>query len=386
MLIQDKQIAVVGGGPAGLTLTRLLQLQGANVKVYERDIDKNARVQGAPLDMHEGSGLSALRAAHLLEEFKKHFRPGADRKTIVNARAEVFYSDHETATRADFGNEHFRPEIDRGQLRKIFLESLQPETVIWDSQFVSMQAQNEGWLLHFKNGSSAYADIVIAADGARSKIRSYITDVKPFYTGITMLEGNVQYAEKAVPEICKLLNSGALLAFGKGRNLLMGLKGDGNLTFYASFKTDESWAVTNGLDYADNLEVLGWFRKAYPEWSSIWFKLFENAMTAFIPRPLYCMPPDQSWKAQSNLTMLGDAAHVMPPSAGEGANMAMVDALELSQCLCSAHFLDIQSAIAAYERQMQERAAEAAKISLQNGEWMHSEDALERMVRLLQPS
>ena len=186
----------MGGGPGGLTLARLLQLKGVNVKVYERDFNKNARVQGSPLDLHEESGLAAIRKANLLDEFKKNFLPGADRKMIVNENAEIFFSDHETKLEENFGNEHFRPEIDRGALRKILLESLQPETVVWDSHFISMEKQNEGWLLHFKNGTSAYADIVIAADGANSKIRPYITNIKPFYSGITMLEGNVYDAEK----------------------------------------------------------------------------------------------------------------------------------------------------------------------------------------------
>src|ERR1700685_3645805 len=94
MLIQNKQIAIVGGGPGGLTLARLLQLKGANVKVYERDLNKNARVQGSPLDMHEGSGWAALRKANLTDEFKKNVRRGADKKIIVNERAEIIFSDH----------------------------------------------------------------------------------------------------------------------------------------------------------------------------------------------------------------------------------------------------------------------------------------------------
>ncbi|MHC5731999.1 MAG: FAD-dependent oxidoreductase, partial [Nostoc sp.] len=105
--------------------------------------------------------------------------------------AEIIFSDHEPKADEDSGNGHARPEIDRGALRKIFLESLQPETVVWDSHFISMEAQNEGWLLHFKNGSSAAADIVIATDGANSKIRPYITKSKAFYSGVTMLEINV---------------------------------------------------------------------------------------------------------------------------------------------------------------------------------------------------
>ncbi len=380
MLIQNKQIAIVGGGPGGLILARLLQLKGANVKVYERDFNKDARMIGSPLDMHEESGMAALRKANLVDEFKKNFHPGADKMAIVNERAEIFFSDHETKPAEDFGSEHFRPEIDRAPLRNMLLESLQPATVVWDSHFVSMEKQNEGWLLHFKNGSSAYADIVIAADGANSKIRPYITNIKAFYSGITMLEGNVYDAEKATPHIYALLNGGKIMAFGNKKDILMGQKANGEIGFYASFKTDENWASNSGLDYSDKTQMLAWFKKEYSEWSSIWYELFENATTPFIPRPIYCMPLNQTWEALPNLTMLGDAAHVMPPFAGEGANIAMLDALKLSDCLCNENFSDIQTAIASYENQMRKRAAEAAQESLENGDRMHSAGALEKML------
>lgn len=380
MLLQNKQIAVIGSGPGGLTLARLLQLEGANVKAYERDFNKDARVQGSPLDMHEDSGLAALRAANLLDEFKKNFRPGADKMIIVNERAEVFFSDHEIEREEDFGGEHFRPEIDRGALRKILLESLEPETVVWDSHFVSMEAQNAGWLLHFKNGSTAYADFVVAADGANSKIRPHITDIKPFYTGITMLEDNVHQAEKAAPHIHALLGGGKLMPFGNAKNLLMGQKGDGEIGFYASFKTAGNWASGNDLDYSDKAEMLNWFKTAYCEWSDVWYELFENVATPFVPRPVYCAPLDQTWAALPNLTMLGDAAHVMAPFAGEGANAAMLDALELSENLTTDKYDTLQQAISQYEANMRRRAATAAKESLENGELMHSEDALEKML------
>src|SRR6188768_2966512 len=183
MLLENKQVAIIGGGPGGLTLARLLQLQDVNVKVYERDLNKNARVQGSPLDMHENSGLAAIRKANLFEEFRINFMPGADKTLLLDEQAKIFYSDHDTNVQEDFGNEYFRPEIDRGVLRKILLESLQPGTIVWDSHFISMEPQNEGWLLHFKNGLSVYADLVIGSDGANSKIRPYITDIKPFYSG-----------------------------------------------------------------------------------------------------------------------------------------------------------------------------------------------------------
>jgi 2-polyprenyl-6-methoxyphenol hydroxylase-like FAD-dependent oxidoreductase len=380
MKINNQQIAIIGGGPGGLTLARLLQLKGANVKVYERDANRAARLIGSPLDMHEGSGLAAIRKAELLEEFKKNFRAGADRKVITNEKAEIFLSDHDSKPEEDFGNAHFRPEIDRSPLRDLFLDSLQPGTMVWDSHFVSMEREKEGWRLHFKNGTSAYADLVVAADGANSKIRPYITPIKAFYSGVTMVEINVHDASRKTPGISALLNGGKVMAFGNGHCMLGGQKHDDEIGFYASLKVDEKWSSTNKIDYSDRKQLLNWFEKEFSGWSDNWFEIFENADTPVIPRPIYCIPFDQVWQSLPNVTMIGDAAHVMPPFAGEGANMAMLDALELSEQLTSDKYPSQLEAITAYETEMRQRGAIAAKESLENGERMHAQNALEVML------
>lgn len=382
MKLDNKEVAIVGGGPGGLTVAKLLQQKGVSVKVYERDYNKEARLQGSPLDLHEESGLAAIRKAGLLEAFKANFSPGADKKRIVNQQAEVFYSDHENKPEENFGDAYFRPEIDRGPLRSLLFESLAPETVVWDSHFTGMEKQNEGWQLHFKNGLSVYADFVIAADGANSKIRPYLTPIKAIYSGITMVEVTIDHSGKTVPNVHALLNGGKIMAFGNSKCLLMGLKSNDELTFYASLKVPENWAANNGFNYSDPLQLEQWFKDEYSDWSPFWHELFENAATSVVPRPIYCMPLDQNWETQSNLTLLGDAAHVMPPFAGEGVNMAMLDALELSECLTSDTYKTLPDAIAIYESSMRKRAAKAAQESLENGERMHSENALTEILQL----
>lgn len=380
MLIKDKQIAIVGGGPGGLTAARLLQLRGVAVKVYERDASPQARVQGSPLDMHEDSGWAALRQADLVEEFRRNIRHGADRKIVTDKHAHVQFSDHAPAG-AD-SPEPARPEIDRGALRQLLLASLRPGTVEWDRQFVSLEREGEGWRLYFKNGPAAYADLVIGADSANSKIRPYLTPVRPVYAGITMLEINVPAAATTAPVLHAQLNGGKVMAFGDSKCLLGGQKGTADLGFYASFKTAENWATTSGVNYGDSAQLLAWFKQEYAGWSSRWDELFAQASPPAVPRPLYYMPLDQNWEAQPNLTLLGDAAHVMPPFAGEGANTAMRDALELSQYLTSANHATLREAIATYEIAMRARAAQATHISLANGERMHSPDALEKMLAI----
>src|SRR5436190_10437393 len=149
-MIQEKKIAIIGGGPGGLTLARLLQLKGADVKVYERDIDRNVRIQGGALDLHTESGLAALEKAGLMHEFKANYRPGADLVRIVDNQAKIFSDEHIESRNAEFGDKHHRPEIDRGPLRDILLNSLKPGTVVWNSHILSVEPVQDKWQINFQ--------------------------------------------------------------------------------------------------------------------------------------------------------------------------------------------------------------------------------------------
>jgi len=377
--INNKKIAIIGGGPGGLTLARLLQIKGADVTVYERDVNKDVRVQGATLDLHHDSGLKALREAGLMDAFKTNYRPGADAMRIIDMHANVILDDSVSNIEQD---EMSRPEIDRGPLRKILLDSLQPATVVWDSQFVSLTLVGDGWTIQFKNGTTAQADIVIAADGANSKIRPYITQIKPFYAGITVVEGAVYDSANTIPKMHELLNGGKIFAMGDSKTLIVSSKGDDSLVYYTGFKATEDWAATCGVDFADKAQVTAWFKKEFTGWDDAWLELFEHASSSFISRPQYCMPLDQTWTSLPNLTMLGDAAHLMPPYAGEGVNMAMLDALELSECLTNPDNTDTQTAIATFEKQMLARFAEIGAVTLEQTESLHSPDAIRNMMAM----
>jgi 2-polyprenyl-6-methoxyphenol hydroxylase-like FAD-dependent oxidoreductase len=73
----------------------------------------------------------------------------------------------------------------------------------------------------------------------------------------------------------------------------------------------------------------------------------------------------------------------MPPYAGEGVNMAMLDALELSRCLLDSQYPDISPAIAAFEKQMRKRASEAAKQSMESLIALHSPGAIDFMLSVI---
>lgn len=377
MSIQNKKIAIIGGGPGGLTLARLLQQQGAHVTVYERDYNREVRVQGATLDLHEESGLEALRRAGLLDAFYIHHRPEAGKLRILDQHLNIKMDSHD----ADAYDEH-RPEIDRGPLRTILLESLAPDTVVWNSQFSAMQPHKDGWELQFKNGSTAFADLVIAADGANSKIRPYLTDIQPIYSGITIVEGTIYEARKNAPTLYNLVNGGKIFAFGEEKSLILSTKCDGSLSFYTGCKVAEGWVQDSGIDCTSKSSVSEWFSAEFGNWDNAWQELLESDAVSFVPRPQYHFPLDQQWETIPNLTMLGDAAHRMPPYAGEGVNMAMQDAFELADCLTDPAYPDTATAIAAFEKQMCKRTAEITQITLESTAMLHSDDPINKLIAL----
>jgi len=393
MLLENKCIAIVGGGMGGLLLARLLQLQNVNVKVYERDLNPEVRVQGSPLDLHEDSGLRAMEKANLLNEFYKNIRPNASKARIVNQDFELKFDEHniEKASKEELSNNKHdslqaiskpRPEIDRSELRAVFLNSLLPEIMVWDSQFLYMEKENKGWRLFFKNGKNAYADLVIGADGANSKIRPYLSAQKPIYSGITMIEGTIYNAKRNALNLFEFSKGGKVMALGNEQTIMYGTKGDGSLMFLLSSKIPENWITENDLNFKDNQMIFDWFKNVYADWSSQWHEFFTSEELHFLPRPQYYFPKNQSWKTQENVTIIGDAAHRMPPFAGKGANLAMLDALELSEFLTDNSFSDLKTAISCFEKRMLKRAAEALEDTLKNGEQLHAENALEKLVSI----
>jgi len=110
--IRNKTIAIVGAGPVRRTLARLLQMSGAEIKVYERDLNRNAGAQGATLDLHEESGLKALREAGLMEEFEANYHLNED------------FSDGQSATAA----------YEKQMLVRAALELLRSQNNRWSKQ------------------------------------------------------------------------------------------------------------------------------------------------------------------------------------------------------------------------------------------------------------
>ncbi len=369
-----RKIAIVGAGPGGLTLAKLLQQGGAQVAVYERDQSRNARVQGSALDLHEDSGLAALDAAGLTEAFWANHRPDLANLRLTDAAGTILH-DHPRQV----SGPGKRPEIERGPLRDLLVDSLRPGTIHWDCKLESSDIHGGQVSLRFANGQSAIADIAVGSDGAKSRLRELVTPIRPQYVGVSLVEGLVPDAKDTVPELWNLLHGSALIALGGERTIGMGTKPDGSVLLYAGLKTNDA-AVRQSLEEASNPEErVNWFRANFNGWSSLWEPLFRKAVT-MVWRPLFVCPMDQHWSSKPNVTLIGDAAHVIPPYAGEGVNMAMLDALVLSKFLLNEDTPG--AAIAAYEAEMFSRMQSITADTMANTEMFYAPDATERVVAL----
>ncbi len=234
MPLKERRLPSLAGGRAGLTLARLLQQSDAQVTVYERDQSRNARVQGSALDLHEDSGLAALEAAGLIDAFWANHRPDLDRLRLTDADGRIL---HDHLRRMSGAGK--RPEIERGPLREILLDSLQPGTVQWDCKLESAEMKGDQVLLRFAGGHSALADIAIGGDGANSRLRELVTSIKPEYAGVALVEALVPTAKQTIPGLWKLLGGSALIALGGERTIGMGTKPDGSVLVYAGLKTHD---------------------------------------------------------------------------------------------------------------------------------------------------
>jgi 2-polyprenyl-6-methoxyphenol hydroxylase-like FAD-dependent oxidoreductase len=156
-----ERIAIIGAGPGGLTLARILQLKGFEVKVYERESSIDGRSQGGTLDLHVKSGQYALRTAELFDKAQPLFRPEGQDIRVMDKSGVIRFE------KVAQDNSFDRPEIDRGDLRQLLLESLKVNTIAQGHVLQNIESLGNGQhKLVFNNGVTETADLVIGADGA----------------------------------------------------------------------------------------------------------------------------------------------------------------------------------------------------------------------------
>lgn len=353
-LLTGKRIAIAGGGPSGLTLARLLQLKGADVRLFELDESVESRNQGGALDLHTDSGQVAMQQAGLFDAFLAASRPEGQATKVFDKDGKVYIDlkpEDETST---------RPEIDRGVLRGLLAHSLAPGTVVWGRRLKSVERTAHGMLnLVFDGAPDQEADLVFGCDGTWSRVRPLICAEKPHYSGVTFVESRISAIDATHPAISELVGHGAIMATSDNRAIIAQRNGDGNVRVYVTLRVDEDWARSSGIDFGAPAQARQTLIELYQGWAPHIIDMLRATDDIFIPRPLYTHAPHQTWVPQPDATLLGDAAHVMPPFTGKGANLAMLDSVELADALTSGRFTDIPSALRWYEKAMLARMTDA---------------------------
>lgn len=360
MLLQNKKVAVIGAGPVGLTIARLLQQKGVDVTVYERDKDPQARIWGGTLDLHKDSGQQALRTAGLLDRYLETAIPMgiiiADRQGKVLSTREI------TAE-----NRYDNPEINRNDLRTILIDSLANDTVAWDRKFTGLEERNGKWLIHFENQPAAVADLVIGANGGLSGVRKYVTNTEVEDTGTIIIQGDVPKPELNCPKLYQLCNGRRLMTGCKGNLLVANPYNNGSLTYGVIFKKPEEWSSGTAPDFRNTEAVCDFLCNRFSGWDELYKQLFCET-SFFVGLTTRKLPLDKPWNSSRPLpvTLIGDAAHLMPPFAGKGVNTGLVDATILAENLTGGKFGTVEKAIADYEKQMFVYALEAQRESSEN--------------------
>lgn len=386
------KIAIIGAGPVGTTLGRLLMRQSpsTSITIYESEPSPNYRSQGGTLDLHTDTGLAALKEAGLWEEFTKHARYDGESLLMTDKNLKPFYQVKPSTTPEKRGG-HLggqRPEIDRAALRQMLIESLPADMITWGHRLKEVvpgtDPRSTKLIFTLSDGTATTVsgfDLIVGADGAWSKVRSVLSDVKPHFAGVSNQAFEIHDAANTAPEVYELVNRGSVFSHADGHKTNLQQMGDGSIVVYLNFQTDdEDWYKSPehcGFDAFDLEASKAAALERFRDWHPLIREAISRTRGSTVPRSLYMLPVGFSFGHRAGMTVVGDAAHLMTPFAGEGVNVGIEDARRLAAAVAAAgdDLGKLDSGIAAFEKDMFSRAGEfAALTDTMLRAWFFTED------------
>ncbi|MFG2534259.1 FAD-dependent oxidoreductase [Streptomyces sp. NPDC048511] len=347
MTTSTTPVTIVGAGLGGLTLARVLHVHGIAATVYESDPSAAARTQGGQLDIHEEDGQRALADAGLTEEFLAIIHAGADAARVLDQDGKLLLDIPGEGSMT-------RPEVLRGDLRQILLDSLPEGTVRWGRKVSGVRPLGDGrHEVTFTDGATVTSELLVGADGAWSRVRPLLSDAKPSYIGTTFVETYLHDVDRRHAATAAAVGEGAMYALAPGKGIVAHREAGNVLHTYVELNRSAEWIADT--DFTDPAAAGARIAAEFEGWAPELTALITDGGTAPVARMIHTLPDGHRWDRVPGVTLIGDAAHLMPPS-GDGANLAMYDGAELGKAI-AAHPGDTEAALAAYEQAMFPRSA-----------------------------
>ena len=348
------QIAVVGAGLGGLTVAGFLQRAGFAVTVYEQ----------APTFSRIGAGIilsaNAMKVLRRLGMEDELIGTGIKPQCFVSRAwdsGDTMYEIHfDQASERRYGGPYLN--IHRGDLHDILAQAVAPKTIAFDHQLIDLKKSRDRYSLRFGNGVIAQADIVIGADGIRSKVREFLLDDGPprFIGAVAhrAIFPSERLGDFKIPDCTKW--------WGRDRH---------SLPYFMTGERDELYVIgvvpAPGWD-SEAVSLPGSRAALMADFADFHDDLQRvlSAVENVSVWPIFDRARDDRWSGD-RVVLMGDACHPVRPFMAAGGAMAIEDGAILSRCMVE--FDDLAEAFACYAATRIPRVAEVQRISLENS-WM----------------